>query len=115
MHSIGCIFMFLGKLFIVAGTAVLCYVMLTQWPAPRDAVSSPYFPCIVAGIIGYVVGSVFMTVYSFATDTILQCFFLDEELSEQGKRPVGSRPKELDAFISRANGGSGGCCCGCCC
>jgi hypothetical protein len=63
--------MFLGKLFIVAGTAVLCYVMLTQWPEPRDKVTSPYFPCVVAGIIGYVVGSVFMTVYSFATDTIL--------------------------------------------
>jgi hypothetical protein len=56
---------------MVAGTTILCYVMLTQWPAPRDAVTSPYFPCVVAGIIGYIVGACFMTVFSFATDTII--------------------------------------------
>lgn len=30
-HSIGCIFMFLGKAFIVLTTAILCYVIITNW------------------------------------------------------------------------------------
>lgn len=63
--------MFLGKLFIVVGNGCLCYLALTKWPAPRDAVSSPYFPCFVCGIIGYIVGSIFMSIFSFSSDAIL--------------------------------------------
>lgn len=36
-----------------------------------------------------------MSVYSFASDTILQCFMVDEEL----KRPDGLRPAELNAVM----------------
>ena len=70
-HSIGCIFMFLGKLFIICATVLITYLMLTKWQKAELAVSTPYAPCFVAGVIGYVVGSVFMTVFSFASDTIM--------------------------------------------
>lgn len=80
VHSIGAIFMFIGRLFIICSTVLCAYIMLTQWPHFRDQVSSPYFPCIIAGIIGLLVGAIFMSVFSFACDTVLQCFFLDEEL-----------------------------------
>jgi hypothetical protein len=101
--SIGCIFMFIGKLFIVCVTVIIAYVMLTKWPKAADSISSPYFPCIVAGIIGYVIGSIFMSIFSFASDTILQCFLLDEELGAQGKgRPEGNRPPRMNEFINNA-------------
>jgi choline transporter-like protein 2/4/5 len=104
--------MFLGRLFIIAVTAIGCYVMLEQWPYFRDRISSPYFPCIVAGFIGYLVGAIFMSVFSFASDTILQCYLLDEELSAEGKgRPESNRPPIMNDFISKANGK--GCCCCC--
>ena len=45
--------------------------MLTKWPKPEYAVSTPYAPCVVAAVIGYAIGSLFMTVFSFASDTIL--------------------------------------------
>ena len=70
-HSVGCIFMFLGKLFIVCVTVLICYLLLNYWPAAKAAVSTPYGPCFVAGVIGYLVGSIFMSVFSFASDTIL--------------------------------------------
>lgn len=63
--------MFLGKLFILTATAIICYLMLTKWEKPKSEVGSPYFPCIVAGIIGYFVGAIFMSIFSFAADTIL--------------------------------------------
>ena len=108
--SIGCIFMFIGKLFIVCITVIACYLMLTKWPKAADSISSPYFPCIVAGIIGYVMGSIFMSIFSFASDTILQCFLLDEELGAQGKgRPEGNRPPRMNDFINNAS--KKGCCC----
>jgi len=70
-HSIGAVFMFIGRLFIICATALVAYVMLTQWPYFADKVSSPYFPCIIAGIIGFLVGAIFMSVFAFASDTIL--------------------------------------------
>jgi hypothetical protein len=63
--------MFLGKLFIICATVAICYVMLNFWEAPKNAVSTSYGPCFVAGVIGYVIGSVFMSVFSFASDTVL--------------------------------------------
>jgi choline transporter-like protein 2/4/5 len=69
--SIGCIFMFIGKLFIIALTVIVCYLMLIKWPKAAESISSPYFPCIVAGVLAYAIGSVFMSIFSFASDTIL--------------------------------------------
>jgi solute carrier family 44 (choline transporter-like protein), member 2/4/5 len=111
VHSIGAIFMFIGRLFIICCTVLCCYIMLTEWPHFEEKVSSPYFPCVIAGIIGLLVGSIFMSVFSFACDTILQCFFLDEELGASNSRPQGNRPPIMNDFISKAAGGNMGCCC----
>ena len=95
--------MFLGRLFIICVTAAVCYVQMTQWPQVKEKVSSPYFPTIIAGIIGFLIGGIFMSVFSFASDTILQCFLLDEELGAQGKgRPPGNRPPLMNDFIDKA-------------
>lgn len=69
--SIGCIFMFLGKLFIICATVLITYLMLTKWPEASNAIATPYAPCFVSGVIGYVIGAVFMSVFSFASDTIM--------------------------------------------
>ena len=104
VSSVGAIFMFIGRAFIICCTVAICYVQMTQWPAVRESVSSPYFPCIVAAIIGLLIGAIFMSVFSFASDTILQCFLLDEELGAQGKgRPPGNRPPLMNDFIEKAS------------
>ncbi len=77
VHTLGCIFMFLGKLFIMTATAFVCYVIIVNWDQTKDEISSPYFPVFACMIIGYLVAAVFMSVFSFASDTILQCFCLD--------------------------------------
>jgi hypothetical protein len=80
VSSVGAIFMFLGRIFIICLTVVICYLQMTKWPKVVAETSSPYFPCVVAGLIGYLIGAIFMSIFSFASDTILQCFLLDEEL-----------------------------------
>ena len=110
-HSMGCIFMFLGKLFIICATVCLCFLMLTQWEQPKKAISTPYAPCFVAGVIGYCIASVFMSVFSFASDTILQCFLLDEELAASGDRLPGNRPPIMNTFIKDPKLKKRGCCC----
>ena len=109
--SVGEIFLFLGRIFIICVTVAVCYVQMTEWPEVKAKVASPYFPCIIAAFIGFLIGAIFMSVFSFAGDTILQCFLLDEELGAQGKgRPPGNRPPMMNDFIEKATGGKGGCC-----
>ena len=109
--SVGAIFMFLGQVFIIVVTTGSAYLMMTKWPQVVSSTSSPYFPCIVAVFIGYLIEAIFMSVFGFASDTILQCFLLDEELGSAGKgRPPGNRPPLMNDFIAKATGTGGGCC-----
>jgi len=111
VSSVGAIFMFLGRLFIICLTVILAYLQMTKWEKVRSTTSSPYFPCLIAGFIGYLIGAIFMSIFSFASDTILQCFLLDEELGAQGKgRPESNRPPLMNDFIEKATAGGKGCC-----
>ena len=71
VHTLGAIFMFLGRLFIICLTVIACFIQVEYWPYFADKLSSPYFPCIVAGIIGFLVGGIFVSIFSFASDTVL--------------------------------------------
>ena len=89
--------------------------MLVKWDKYDTLISSPFFPCVVAGLIGYLVAAVFISIFSFAADTVLQCYLLDEELGANAQgRPPSNRPPLMNDFIDRADG-KGGCCGGGCC
>ncbi len=113
VNSIGCIFMFIGKLFVMVTCGLLTWVILSQIDYfDKQLTGFPVAPVLCAVVLGYFIGSVFMSVFSFSADTVLQCFLLDEELNDQGKsRPAGNRPPELDTFIDDVNKKSKGCCC----
>mmetsp|Transcript_23391 Transcript_23391/g.23015 ORF Transcript_23391/g.23015 Transcript_23391/m.23015 type:complete len:177 (-) Transcript_23391:37-567(-) len=110
-HSVGCIFMFVGKLFIVCSTALVSYAILETWDYVGDQISTPYGPVFVVVVIAYVVGAVYMSVYSFASDAILQCFLYDEELAALANRPAGNRPPIMNSFIDDPRRKKTGCCC----
>lgn len=80
--------MVLGVLFIATANAAGVYAVIHYVPQFKGIVTSWIGPCVIAGIEGILIGQMFMSVYSFASDTILQCFMVDEEL----KRPGGMRP-----------------------
>lgn len=65
---------------------------------------------MAAGILAYGIAAIFMSVFSFASDTILQCLLVDEEMGLDGK-PALNRPPILNDFIDKAKGGKKGCCC----
>ena len=94
-NSIGFIFSVLGVCFIALSNAIFVYAMLHYVPAYKSLVTNWIGPGIVGGIQGFMIGHMFMGVYSFASDTILQSFLVDEEL----KRPDGNRPEIMNQFI----------------
>mmetsp|Transcript_27453 Transcript_27453/g.20612 ORF Transcript_27453/g.20612 Transcript_27453/m.20612 type:complete len:104 (-) Transcript_27453:45-356(-) len=103
--------MFLGKLFIVCATCLSCYAIIISWPEVDDQLSTPYGPLFVIAVIAYVIGAVYMSVYSFASDAILQCFLYDEEKASMAGRPAGNRPPIMNDFINDPKRKKQGCCC----
>lgn len=104
MHSIGTIFVILGVLFIGAANGAGVYAVLHYVPQFKGLVTNWIGPVAVATIQGVIIGQMFMSVYSFASDTMLQSFMVDEELN----RPDGMRPAVMNQFIEavESNGGS---------
>lgn len=100
---LGWIFTFIGKIAIVAGTVVVGYIIIKNDNNIKDKISSPIFPCIIFGLIAYIIAVIFLNIYSFAMDCILQSFLIDETLAGQDNYGA-HRPKTMDAFAKRKPG-----------
>ena len=94
-NAIGFIFNVIGVIFIGALNGLIVYAFLHYIPNYMGLVSNWITPCVVGLLEGLLIGSMFMSVFSFASDTILQSFLVDEELN----RPDGSRPAIMNQFI----------------
>ena len=98
-NAIGFIFMVIGVMFIACLNGLLVYALLHYVPDYIGLASNWITPVAVGVIQGFVIGTMFMSVYSFASDTILQAFLVDEELN----RPDGNRPAIMNEFIEAFN------------
>lgn len=94
-NSIGFIFNVLGVAFIASANGLFVYAALHYIPGWEGLTSSWIGPCIVGTLQGFLIGAMFMSVFSFSSDTILQCFLVDEEMS----RPDANRPQIMEQFI----------------
>jgi hypothetical protein len=69
--------MFLGKIMIAAATTFGFYLLITFSSSIQPNVLKPVYLLLLVFIISYAVGMLFMSIYSVAMDTILQCFIVD--------------------------------------
>ncbi|MFN7881091.1 MAG: hypothetical protein ACK5NI_01215 [bacterium] len=73
---IGWIMMILGKGVIVAASSFITYLItLYKWPQ----CAQPMVPAVIIGIVSYLIGSLFLSIFSFSCTSILHCFLLDED------------------------------------
>jgi hypothetical protein len=110
-NLLGASIMWLGRAFTAIATATFGYIMVAYIPSVKEDLSSPLMPVVLMGLIGFVVGSVFLSLFSFSLDTILLCFLVDEAWAEHQKMDKGKhRPEELDAFANSGKSGFAKCC-----
>jgi len=99
VRSVGSGFLFLGKLFIAAGSAALGAAFLISQP-PYDTELFSIVPAVTAIFLGgWLVGTGFMSVYNIAVDTIFLCYTIDLERVKHGQPTAGppSVSKLIDA------------------
>jgi len=87
-NGIGFIFNVLGVVFIMTANAMAVYVALHYVERFKGLTQNWIAPVVIAGVEGFIIGIMFMSVFSFSSDTILQSYMVDEELN----RPDGQRP-----------------------
>lgn len=98
-NSIGFIFNVLGVGFIMSANALVLYSLLHYAKPYKGLANNWIAPVAIGALEGFIIGIMFMSVFSFASDTILQSFLVDEELN----RPDGMRPAILNDFIEGAS------------
>lgn len=70
-NGIGFIFNVLGVVFITAANGIVVYYALHYIENWKGMITNWIAPCGVASLQGFIIGTMFMSVYSFASDTIL--------------------------------------------
>ncbi len=100
VHALGTVFTFIGKLFISGLCGVVGYIVIEYDENLAEELHSAIFPVFVFMGIGYVVATVFFSIYGVAADTVLLCFFWDKEIASQGGRPV-SAPGPMKKFYEK--------------
>jgi hypothetical protein len=93
--TIGMIFNVLGVAFVTGANAMVVYGALHYIPHFVGRASNWIAPVAMGGFEGMIIGVAFLSVFGFASDTILQCFLVDEDL----KRSDGNRPAIMNQFI----------------
>merc|ERR1711934_1061389 len=86
--------MLLGKGAIVGASVYLTFLLVKE---TSPEVQQPLIPAVLIGIVAYLVGSMFLSVFSFACTAILHCFILDEDTGGDGS----ITPDSLEPFLKK--------------
>lgn len=103
-NAIGTIYIFFGCILVTTSSAGIAYLILTN-QGTELLITSPIPATIVVGVIALSLSYLFMSIFSFSSDAILQSFLLDEELRFAG----GARPAEMEQFANALKSRGKGC------
>eukprot|EP00656_Telonema_subtile_P006724 TRINITY_DN1312_c0_g1_i1.p1 TRINITY_DN1312_c0_g1~~TRINITY_DN1312_c0_g1_i1.p1 ORF type:complete len:678 (-),score=174.63 TRINITY_DN1312_c0_g1_i1:222-2255(-) len=91
--------MFLGKVFIVLGTVVVCYIFAVT----DNDISSVIVLLVVCAVIAYCVAGMFLSVFETAIDTILMCFCWESSAKGSFVGGYVYATEHLNCFIEGIN------------
>ena len=103
--TIGGVFLGFGMLSIAGVISGSVYVFMTN-KIVLMGVTSPIHTTVVAGIMSACITMLFLSIFSFASDAILQSFRRDEELGCSGN----SRPAYMQEFANNLKNRGKTCC-----
>jgi len=86
---IGWIMMMLGKGTIMATSAYIT-LLVVQYSYP--AVQQPFIPAAIIMAVAYLVGSLFLSIFSSSCTAILHCFIMDEDTGGSQNSPESLQP-----------------------
>jgi hypothetical protein len=101
-NGIGGIIGFIGKVTIATGNTFIGYLLITKSKLISTEIDSPVPPLVVVFLMSYLVATVFMSVYSIISLTILQCLYADVDICCQDNKDIHDgrhRPQEMEDIV----------------
>lgn len=92
---IGGVFNLIGKLFIAAVTGLIGYLIITQVQEYDSKLNSPILPTLLFILIGWIIGSLFISIYGNSCDALMHCFLVDCDINRDPKHS----PEPLRKFV----------------
>ena len=105
ISGIGFLLMFVGKATIVVLSGWFAYLIIMNAAILKEQVYSPAFPIVIVVLIAYLLASIFLSLFSFSSTTILHCYIIDSELSAKSGKGPQHRPESLAEFIEMHESG----------
>lgn len=81
--------MILGKGTIMGLSAWITF-LITKYKFP--GVQQPFIPALIVALFSYLVGSLFLSIFSFSCTAILHCFISDEDNGGSDRTPKSLQP-----------------------
>ena len=104
-NSIGFIYNLFGVACIASVTSGVGYLYMTNMNYLLD-LSDPIPPTVALAVVSGTIGALFLSIFSYSSDAILQSFLLDEEMRFLG----GDRPEAMQEFALVMKNRGKGCC-----
>jgi len=70
-------YIWLGRIFVGAATGSFGYLIMSQG---NYQVNQPVYAVVVFSIIGFFIGSIFLTLFGHVSDSIVIVYILDSEI-----------------------------------
>ena len=95
VNAIGGTFMYIAKFCIATINTVICWYILVK----MESVTEVYLPLAICFVIGYILASIFISVFDASSNTILQCYLVDKDISRQSNLESSHVPPTLAKFL----------------
>ena len=95
VNMIGGAFMMIAKACIAFGTVVICWF----WIKEVDDVDSRTLPMLVIFASSYCIASIFVSIFDASSNTILQCYLIDLDISKQSNLEPTHVPPTLSQHL----------------
>lgn len=96
VETIATVFMFMCKFCIAIMTTVLAYFMLI-WTSPE--ITYPMVPQAVVFVMAYLVATLFISIFDVGSNTILQCYLIDQDIAKHQNIDAKHIPPTLAKFF----------------
>lgn len=101
VSGLGVAFVFVGKVFMIACTLMICYKIYTDYDPYKTEMASTFLPLLVIFCIAWGIATIFLSVYGMAIDTILMCYLYDEKMHKGNTEGKMRAPSTLKEFFEK--------------
>lgn len=100
VQSFSEVFMFIAKI-CISVFSVVASLLIMMWSLPPNSLANPAMPALFILLIAYVIAGIFVSVFDAASNTLLQCYLVDDDIRKQGKGKLDTKhiPAQLTKFL----------------